>query len=160
VQLSLSEDIRPDITNFRRAVRDPETVHRRVFGPATVQWWERTPGYVADEVKRALRRAPIPAKAKRDRQGRYKPLNYTLPLPSLAASSKRLAGAVVTVMEEREVPKGRQWTGRGYVDSDETELEMVVVETFTGPKAAEQYIVYRRRQLGLDLAPDAAGVAA
>lgn len=109
--------------------QDDAEVCARVFG-GKAMWWEKEPGYIRDEVKAALRRSPAMAKAKRDKWGHYKPLDYSLPLPSLAASSKRLAKAVIHAEDE----------------------------TWTGPKAAEEYIAYRRAQLGLDL-PEV-GVAA
>lgn len=103
-----------------RVPEDDAEACARVFGGKTM-WWDKPVGYVADEVKRALRRPPAPAKAKRDKWGQYKPLDYTLPMPTLAASSKRLANANLD---------------RG---------------TWTGPKAAEQYIAHRRAELGLTL---------
>jgi hypothetical protein len=75
---------------FRDPPADDADVCARVFG-GKAMWWDREPGYVADEVKRALRRTPAPKKAKRDKWGAYVPLDYTLPLPTLAAQGKRLA---------------------------------------------------------------------
>lgn len=94
--------------------------------------WLRPAGYLAEEVKRALRRSPVPPKAKRDRGGHYKPQDYRLPLPSLAASSKRLAGASLRIYE---------WDAQRAKD--------VYVDEYTGPRAAERYVAYRRTELGL-----------
>ena len=70
----------------------------------------------------------MPAKVKRNRWGRDIPIDYTLPRPTLAASSKRLAKA------ELGYPGGEEY--------------------WTGAKAAEQYVVFRREELGLDVAEE------
>jgi hypothetical protein len=115
----------------RMVATDDAEVCARVFGGKRM-WWDREPGYVKNEVKAALRRPSVP-KAKREKAWphRYAALDYSLPLPSLAASSKRLAKAEIVVYSD---------------DPESTDYE-----TFTGPRAAEQYVAYRRAQLGLDL---------
>lgn len=83
-----------------RVSEDNAEVCRRMHTTAP-QWWEREPGYVAEEIKRALRRTKVDAglSAKRNRDGSYKAIDYTLPLPSLSASGKRLASGAREVEE-------------------------------------------------------------
>lgn len=88
-------------------------VCERVFGKPPKAYWEREPGYVRDEVRRALRRTPTP----RER------VEFVLPLPTLLGEARRLAAQEIT-------------TADGTV--------------YRGPKAAEEWVSARRRQLGLE----------
>lgn len=86
------------------------------------QWWEREPGYFADElaaIRRANRRPPpppLPALPKIKALSEYTPRELAA---ELAKQSKRLAAAQVG--------------------------------DFSGPKAAEDWVAFRREQLGFNL---------
>ena len=113
--------------------------------------WLKPAGYVKDEVKRMLRRT-IPgrtAKRKSPWHG-YKPLSYTLPLPSLAATAKRLAKA--ELWDDIEPDVHPKWEG-GSVGWGRVPCSYVS-PTWTGPRAAEEYVKHRREQLGLSLDMD------
>jgi hypothetical protein len=132
----------------------------RVFGGVT-NWWDKEPGYVRNEIKAALRGAPALKPHKRiprfkgDKAGPYAPQDYTLPRPTLAQSSKRLANAQIEVWEDVTESR-RVWDSDASTYTDAITTEPERVQLFTGPKAAEQFITYRREQLGLDLEVKAA----
>lgn len=105
-------------------------------GKVKNHWYDKEPGYVKAEIKAALRRTVVvdkPRGKRPDQWGfkQYPPLNYKLPCPTLDASHKRLCKADLT-----DLDSGERWTGT---------------------LAAEQYVAFRRGQLGLDL--DAAQAA-
>lgn len=102
-------------------------------GKVKNHWYDKEPGYVKAEIKAALRPTVVLDKprGKVDQWGvkHYPPLNYKLPGPTLDASHKRLCKAEVWCENNR----------------------------WEGALAAEQYVAFRRAQLGLDL--DAAQAA-